>query len=103
TFHDVLATVWLHHSKGHDCSSSVARSGLVLTRCWNPCGASRLNRIGCRIRGRERSNVDRFDDGFVDLMDTTMAESGPAATRLLELLSERGWKGWTRFERTEER
>lgn len=28
-----------------------------------------------------------------------MAQSGPAAARLLDLLAERGWHGWTRLER----
>lgn len=42
---------------------------------------------------------DGLDDRFVDLMDTTMIESAPAAERMLEILHERGWKGWTRIER----
>jgi hypothetical protein len=29
----------------------------------------------------------------------TMAESAPAPKRLLALLEERGWQGWTRLER----
>lgn len=55
-----------------------------------------------RILGRARPedlNVEEFDDPFVDLMDTAMAQSGPAAARLLDLLAERGWHGWTRLER----
>lgn len=55
--------------------------------------ADLLDRVLAHAAEAGEVNVDRFDDGFVDLMDTTMAESGPAATRLLELLSERGWKG----------
>ena len=41
-----------------------------------------------------------FDDRFVDLLDTTTANSSPIAKRFLTLLEERGWKGWTRIERT---
>lgn len=61
-----------------------------------------LDRVLTRAAERGELNVEGFDDPFIDLMDTTMAESGPAATRLLELLAERGWKGWTRFERTDD-
>lgn len=42
---------------------------------------------------------DGIDDQFVDLLDSTMAESSPHAARLLAILQERGWKGWTRIER----
>ena len=52
------------------------------------------------IRAVEAGEVrgDGFDDQFVDLLDTTMVESSPAAARLLAILEERGWKGWTRIE-----
>ncbi|MGV9662372.1 MerR family transcriptional regulator [Nocardia niigatensis] len=42
---------------------------------------------------------DLMDDNFVDLLDTTMLETSPVAERLLAILAERGWKGWTRVER----
>jgi hypothetical protein len=42
---------------------------------------------------------DGLDDRFVDLLDTTFIASSPIAARLLTLLEERGWKGWTRIER----
>jgi DNA-binding transcriptional MerR regulator len=42
---------------------------------------------------------DQFVDQFVDLLDTTMVQSSPAAARLVAILEERGWKGWTRIER----
>ena len=53
------------------------------------------------IRAVETGEVgtDPFDDPFVDLLDATAVESSPVAERLLELLEERGWKGWTRIER----
>ncbi len=44
----------------------------------------------------------RFDDSLVSLLDSAMLESGPAAARLREVLEERGWRGWTRIERTPE-
>ncbi|NIK59829.1 MerR family transcriptional regulator [Kribbella shirazensis] len=39
------------------------------------------------------------DDQLVNLMDTSVMESAPGAERLLAILEERGWKGWTRIER----
>jgi DNA-binding transcriptional MerR regulator len=53
------------------------------------------------IRAAKAGEVDTdgFDDQFVALMDRTMVESSPGARRLVEILEERGWKGWTRIER----
>jgi DNA-binding transcriptional MerR regulator len=42
---------------------------------------------------------DGLDDGFVELMDSTTVQASPVAERLLQILQERGWKGWTRVER----
>ncbi|MFJ9906178.1 MerR family transcriptional regulator [Streptomyces sp. NPDC101152] len=42
---------------------------------------------------------DPFDDRFVRLLDSTMVQSAPGAARLVAILEERGWKGWTRIER----
>ncbi|HEX3931225.1 MAG TPA: MerR family transcriptional regulator [Nocardioides sp.] len=38
---------------------------------------------------------------LVELLDTTFLESFPCAPRLLELLEERGWTGWTDIRRVE--
>jgi hypothetical protein len=50
------------------------------------------------VKAGERG-TDSFDDQLADLLDATMLESAPAAERLLAILEERGWKGWTRIER----
>lgn len=46
---------------------------------------------------------DAFPVGedLIALLDTTFVESFPCATRLLELLEERGWTGWTNIRRKE--
>ncbi|MEU2671675.1 MerR family transcriptional regulator [Streptomyces sp. NPDC007164] len=36
---------------------------------------------------------------FAELMDTLAFDTAPLARRLIELLKERGWTGWTRLER----
>lgn len=49
----------------------------------------------------ELDNRDEaFNDlPFVDLLDALVVESDPRGERLLELMRERGWSGWTRLER----
>lgn len=51
-------------------------------------------------RGRLEPQDEAFDDPpFVDLLDALVTESDPRGPRLLELMRERGWTGWTRLER----
>ncbi|MFI5690960.1 MerR family transcriptional regulator [Kribbella sp. NPDC051586] len=45
------------------------------------------------------TGAHELDDQLVALLDTAMLESAPNAGRLLEILEQRGWKGWTRVER----
>jgi DNA-binding transcriptional MerR regulator len=40
-----------------------------------------------------------LDDDLVELLDSVFLNEVPFAPRLLELLEERGWTGWTRLER----
>ncbi|MGH3875962.1 MAG: MerR family DNA-binding transcriptional regulator [Actinophytocola sp.] len=42
------------------------------------------------------------DDLAVDVLDAIVVESDPRAQRLLDLLRDRGWVGWTRLERLAE-
>ncbi len=42
------------------------------------------------------------DDLAVDLLDSLLVEADPRAQRLLDLMRERGWAGWTRLERLPE-
>jgi len=49
----------------------------------------------------EAANDFPLDDNLVALLDSAFVASVPIAPRLLELLRERGWSGWTRLERVE--
>ncbi|WP_435748063.1 MerR family transcriptional regulator [Nocardioides sp. SYSU DS0663] len=40
-----------------------------------------------------------LDDGLVEVLDSIFLTSVPAAPRLMALLGERGWTGWTQLER----
>lgn len=43
-----------------------------------------------------------LDDELVTLLDEVFLNAVPVARRLLGLLEERGWTGWTRIERVTE-
>ena len=57
-----------------------------------------------RIRAVEAGEIgtdgidDPSDDSFVELLDA-MVKSTPGGERVVAILEERGWKGWTRIER----
>lgn len=57
-----------------------------------------LERLMIRAVQAGEVGTDGFDDAFVALMDASMIESAPGADLVLEVLRERGWKGWTRIE-----
>jgi len=58
-----------------------------------------LDRLRLRALAAGELNTDFVDEKFAALLDATMLESSPAAARLLAILEERGWTGWTRIER----
>jgi DNA-binding transcriptional MerR regulator len=58
-----------------------------------------LERLRIRAVETGEPDPDFFDDQFTALLDSIMVESSPGATRLLAILEERGWRGWTRIER----
>lgn len=61
--------------------------------------ADLLERVMIRaVQAGEEDGADGFDDKFVDLMDRTMVQSSPGAAKVVAILEERGWKGWTRIE-----
>jgi DNA-binding transcriptional MerR regulator len=47
--------------------------------------------------------ADPMSDELAELLDATFLDATPIAARLLELLEERGWRGWTKLERIEPR
>jgi DNA-binding transcriptional MerR regulator len=58
---------------------------------------------GIRIRAVESGEVEIGEadasDPLAALLDAAMIESTPVARRLLAILEERGWRGWTQLER----
>jgi DNA-binding transcriptional MerR regulator len=51
-------------------------------------------------RGQLATDDEAFEDlPFVELLDALVVETDPRGERLLELMRERGWTGWTKLER----
>lgn len=40
-----------------------------------------------------------MSDELVELLESVFVDAVPIAHRLMELLKERGWRGWTKLER----
>ena len=51
----------------------------------------------------DRQNEEMNDDAFVALIDSFASDSHPLVERLQELMAERGWSGWSRMERADDR
>jgi DNA-binding transcriptional MerR regulator len=51
----------------------------------------------------DRQNEEMNDDAYVALIDSFASDSHPLVERLQELMTERGWSGWSRMERADER
>ena len=45
------------------------------------------------------SHDEEMTDELAELLDSVFIDSMPIARRLMELLEERGWRGWTKLER----
>jgi len=58
-----------------------------------------LERLMIRAVEAGQTGADGFDDQLVALLDATTVEASASARRLLAILEQRGWKGWTRIER----
>ncbi len=66
-----------------------------------PALADRLAATIAKSVMREKYDSEDFLDGdLVELMDAFFLDSVPIGRRLMELLEERGWTGWTQFKPT---
>lgn len=57
-----------------------------------------VERITIRAAETGETKTEGLDEPFVDLLDTTIIESSPVAERVLAILQDRGWRGWTQIE-----
>jgi DNA-binding transcriptional MerR regulator len=58
-----------------------------------------LERLVLRAVEAGNAGDDSLDQPFVDLMDAITVDSSPIGARVIAILEERGWRGWTRIER----
>ncbi len=58
-----------------------------------------LDRINTRALASGAADELGLEQGLIDLLDSRMLASSPAAGRLIEMLEQRGWRGWTRLRR----
>jgi len=76
---------------GVDDDRLTAVADLVVEMTEEAAARGELDRDGEQLSG---------DDAFIALIDSFAAGAHPMVERLQELMVERGWTGWTRFERT---
>lgn len=78
---------------------------------WPP-GDSRLEALADRLammfeegeeHWEEHGDAFPISDELVELLDSVFLANAPFAPRLLALLEQRGWRGWTRIERVKPR
>lgn len=65
--------------------------------------ADLCDRLAATLEAAEAQGWEGHDDAMPDelaeLLDAVFLSSVPVARRLMDLLEERGWRGWTKFER----
>lgn len=54
--------------------------------------------LRARLRPADDHPDEELAEGIVELIDSVFLDAVPAARRLLELLEERGWSGWTQLK-----
>jgi DNA-binding transcriptional MerR regulator len=91
--HEALRRLYLDIGDLADCAPDDPRLPALADRVAAFIEAAAAEAAGMEVEEHVIS------DDLVDLLDTTFIESLPCAARLLELLEERGWTGWTNISR----
>jgi DNA-binding transcriptional MerR regulator len=90
--HEVLRRLYLDIGDLADCGPDDPRLPALADRV-----AAFIEAAAAEAEGMEEEHP--VSDDLVALLDTAFVESFPCAHRLLELLEERGWTGWTNIRR----
>ena len=90
--HKALRQLYLDIADLADCAPDDPRLPALADRV-----AAFIEAAAAEFAGVEEEH--RVSDELVALLDTAFIESFPCAPRLLELLEERGWTGWTNISR----
>jgi DNA-binding transcriptional MerR regulator len=107
---DQMPALMVHKRAQLDDPAAIAiYLDLVEVAEWEP-DDPRLPAFADRLVGLIEETTERWDDyegaadfalddELVELLDSVFLDAVPVAARLLRLLEERGWTGWTRLER----
>ena len=90
--HEVLRRLYLDIGDLADCGPDDPRLPALADRV-----AAFIEAAAAEAEGMKEEHP--VSDDLVALLDTAFVESFPCAHRLLELLEERGWTGWTNIRR----
>ena len=90
--HEVLRRLYLDLGDLADCAPDDPRLPELADRV-----AAFIEAAAAEAEGSQDEHP--VSDDLVALLDTAFVESFPCAPRLLELLEERGWTGWTNIRR----
>lgn len=93
--HEPLRRLYLDIGGLADCGPDDPRLPELADRV-----AAFIEAAEAEARGMEVGNEHAISDDLVALLDAAFVESFPCARRLLELLEERGWVGWTDIHRS---
>ncbi len=92
--HETLRRLYLDVGDLVDCTPGDPRLPALADRV-----AAFLEAAAAEAAGFEEQQP--ISDDLIALLDAAFVQSFPCATRLLELLEERGWTGWTNIRRRE--
>jgi DNA-binding transcriptional MerR regulator len=93
--HEPLRRLYLDIGDLADCGPDDPRLPELADRV-----AAFIEAAEAEARGTELGPEHAISDDLVALLDAAFVESFPCARRLLELLEERGWVGWTDIHRS---
>ena len=94
--HETLRRLYLDIGDLADCAADDPRLPELADRV-----AAFIEAAAAEAEAAGLEDEHPISNDLVELLDTAFVESFPCAPRLLELLEERGWVGWTDIRRTE--
>ncbi len=94
--HEVVRRLYLDIGDLVDCAPDDPRLPALADRV-----AAFIEAAAAEAEAEGMEEEHPVSDDLVALLDAAFLESFPCATRLLELLEERGWTGWTDIRRIE--
>ncbi len=102
--HETLRRLYLDVGDLVDCTPGDLRLPVLADRVAVFLEAAAAEAAAAEAAAAEAAGFEEqqpISDDLIALLDAAFVQSFPCATRLLELLEERGWTGWTNIRRRE--